>query len=162
MEKIIVFLTLLEMMERLKYKKKIDNTCKLVVEHCWYSHLEGDGLKCTECEKGFALNKATNQCFESENCLKVDGDGKCTGCNNKVNIYIQANQEGECVFDTCKKYNDDGECTECSDYFYLNDKGKCSYIQIPYCKKLKKEDQKKCDDTSYFLKGKEPRRIWNC
>ena len=53
--------------------------------------------------------------------MKVDENGKCTGCNNKVNIYIRANQEGECVFDTCKKYNEDGVCKKCNNYFYLND-----------------------------------------
>ena len=88
--------------------------------------------------------------------MKVDENGKCTRCNNKVNIYIRANQEGECVFDTCKKYNEDGVCKKCNNYFYLNDEKKCSYIKIPYCKKLDEGNENECGDTSSFLNGRPP------
>ena len=125
------------------------------MKHCLNSHLEGDDLKCTECEKGYAINTATNQFVESDNCFEVDDNGKCTSCNNKVNIYIRANQKGKCVFDTCKKYDEDGVCKKCNDYFYLNIKKKCSYIKIPFCKKLAEENENECEDTSYFLKGKD-------
>jgi len=39
------------------YKKKEDNTCELVVEHCQRRYLDGDdNLKCGYCQKGYAFN----------------------------------------------------------------------------------------------------------
>ena len=138
------------------YKKKEDNTCELVVEHCANSELVEDNLVCHNCEEGYAINSAINKCIEFPKCTDVDADGKCIKCDDDDNEYLHPNQEGNCVFDICEKYNDEWECTKCADYFYLNNEGKCKYIEIPYCKKLDEENKNQCDDTSNFLKDRDP------
>ena len=141
------------------YKLKEDNTCELVVEHCVESELSGNDLICYECEKDYALNEANNKCIAFPKCIEVDEDDKCIKCEHDSDSgieYIHANQEGKCVFDICKEYNDDWKCKKCENYFYLNDEGQCKYIEIPYCKKLEKNNKNECDDTAYFLKGHDP------
>ena len=97
-------------MEKVKYaknanldiKKKEDNTCELVVEHCQRSELDGDGnLKCDYCQKGYAFNEATNACVPFPHCEEVDSSGKCIKCDDDDNAYLHANQEGKCVIDFC-------------------------------------------------------------
>ena len=139
------------------YKLKDDHTCELVVEHCQSSDIDDNGnIKCTYCQKGYAVNSATNECVPFPHCEEVDSDGKCIECDTDDNSYLHANQEGKCVIDFCKEYNEDLECTECNDYFYLDDDGKCKYIEIPYCEEVEEDNKNKCKDTDYFLKDHDP------
>ena len=140
------------------YKKKEDNTCELVVEHCQRSESDGDNnLKCGYCEKGYAFNEATNASVPFPHCEEVDSSGKCIKCDDDDNSYLHANQEGKCVIDFCEEYNEDWECIKCNDYFYLDDDGNCKYIEIPYCEKVKEGNKNECKDTAYFLLGHDPK-----
>lgn len=123
------------------YKKKSDNTCELVTEHC----TEEDNEICRACDKGFALTH-DNLCVKDENCKELDNEKKCEECDEDKSEFLFINKEGQCVLSSCETFQL-GKCRYCKNYFYMKD-NECFYTDIPYCEAPRGDN---CDNWADFV-----------
>ena len=86
---------------------------------------------CEKCKEGFYLNYEDKKCSTIENCFESIFD-VCIKCNNSYYFdkreSICKNKTDNLKFEHCKQTIDGEACDICDDDYYLDEDGKCIYV----------------------------------
>ena len=115
---------------------------------------------CSECNKGYYLNKGDFKCIEKENC-GFSLLGECISC---AEGYYLNKKNNKCEridnsFYNCKQTIDGKNCDICNENYYIADDGQCSDTLM--CSKTEKGKCKICNEGYILLENgactKEPK-----
>ena len=119
-----------------------------------------DGL-CSECDKGYYLNKGDFRCIKNENCA-YSIFGQCISCieGYYLNKKIDKCQKVENSFYNCKQTIDEKNCNICNEDFYISDDGQCS--ETIMCSQTEKGKCIKCKEGYLLLENGSCTKEENC